>query len=219
VIKFFKQKKFAAPEWLERLPIPFFKEKEKAKKEKRREAVYTAFKLAYDEIPEETGLLSIHLNPTAQLFPPLSLTDAEGKTHTFSLDPIPFVLQRKAVMLSMTIDTLMKEGQKAAAEEAIEATLQLTLSLCEKGYRNRDPNLRSNFGFVEQKPILIDMGRVVLSEEMKVQALAKQELVRIAPRFRRFLIAKHPALLPYFDAKIAKIEQERYDLEKEKNPL
>ncbi len=209
VIKFFKQKKFAIPAWIDRFPLPFLvqgiKQKYERKRGERRHAVYSASKLAFEHLHEETGLLFVHLNPTTSLQKSIPLTDPKGQPCLVDLDPLPFVLQRKAVLASSMIDTLMQNGEEARAKEAIDKILHLAVSFYQKGYRNRDPNLRSNFGFIGTEPILIDMGRMVVSEEIKTPANYAKELIRIAPRFRKYLAAKHPTLVPYFDQKVANV--------------
>ncbi len=181
--------------------------------EQKQNTVFSAFKLAFEGLKEETGLLYVHLNPTTTLCRQLTLQDPEGNEHRLDLDPLSFVIQKKALLVSYTIDTLMEKGEVESAKEAIDRMLVLAMHFYEKGYRNRDPNLRNNFGFIGEEPILIDMGRMVLCEEMKELQNSSKELLRVAPRFRKYLAAKHPTLLPYFDERIANIVEGGYNSE------
>ncbi|MBS0604353.1 MAG: hypothetical protein JSS60_04855 [Verrucomicrobia bacterium] len=209
VIKFIKQKAFALPSWIQRFPAPFLidwlKQKKTLKKEQQRARVFSAFRLSLDALPEETGLVFVHLNPTRNINTVLSVSDAKGGVHELDLDNLEFVLQKKAVLAYSFIDSLMEKGDLEGAKRAIDELLQLNVALNRKGFRNRDPNFRSNCGFIGGHAVLIDMGRMVQSEEIKQPANLKKEIKRISPRFRKFLAEKHPQLLDHFDNCIAKI--------------
>jgi hypothetical protein len=79
--------------------------------------------------------------------------------------------------------------------------------MCQQGLRNRDANFRSNCGFIGATAVVIDVGRVVYSEEIKKGESMKKEILRITPRFRRYLLESYSELLPGFDQAVAKIIQ------------
>jgi hypothetical protein len=209
VIKFFKQKAFALPLWIKRCPLSFLvqslKDKKTLKKEKQRGKVFAAFKLSLDHLPQETGMLYVHLNRTSHLNKTLSLCDAAGVFHTLHLDDLEFIVQKKAQLAFARIDSLMQSGDTEGAKQAINKLLQLNLELYRKGVRNRDPNFRSNCGFIGSKAIVIDVGRMVCSEEMKDLKRFKLDLLRSTPRFRKYLAKNHPQLLSYFDTSVEQI--------------
>ncbi len=204
VIKFFKQKSFALPKWMERFPLPFLiaplKKAKLKKKEHQRSKVFSAFKLSLDQLPQETGMLFVHLNRTTDLGKTLCFCDAEGKQHWLHLDDLEFVVQKKAEMAFARIDTLMQSGNVSAAKEAVFKLLQFHESLHRKGFRNRDPNFRSNCGFIDNEPVLIDVGRMVYCEEMKKASERKKQWEKALPRLQKYLSVKHPELLPYMES-------------------
>jgi hypothetical protein len=199
VIKFFKQKSFAIPEWIERFPIPWIKEAKRKKRLEHREKVFTAFKISLEHLSQETGLLFVHLNRTTHLNKMLSFCDAKGQSHLLNLDDLEFAIQKKAEMAFARIDTLMQGGDIAGAKEAIAKLLQLNVDLCQKGYRNRDPNFRSNCGFIGNEAVLVDVGRIVPIEDVKKPDAMKKELGKAIPRFQKYLSANHPELLAFFE--------------------
>ena len=188
VIKFFKQKAFASSSWWH----------QKKKKEKQ-DRVFTAFKLAFDHLPKETGTLYVHLNKTSHWGRALSFSDRKGRVHLLHLDGLAFVLQKKAEGFSARIDTLMQKGDIEGAKVAIGKLVELHGSLYKKGYRNRDPNLRSNSGFIGEEVILFDVGRVVYSAEGKNAKMIRKELLKASPRLQKYLAANHPELLSSFN--------------------
>lgn len=211
VIKFFKQKAFAVPKWMERFPLPFLiqplKEAKVKKRGEHRSKVFAAFKMSFEQLPEETGMLFVHLNRTADLNKKLAFMDAEGKSHLLDLDGLEFVVQKKAEMAFARIDALMNSGDVSGAKEAVFKLLRFHEELYRKGFRNRDPNFRSNCGFIENEPVLIDVGRMVASEEVKKLEERKKEWKKALPRFQKYLSAKHPELLPYLESCLEHIHE------------
>lgn len=211
VIKFFKQKKLSPPHWLNHFPLSFLlyplKQKKMFKTQEKQRHVYQAFKLSFDHLADETGLLFIHLNPTHHLNTSLVFTDKKGNQHHLSLDQFAFAIQKKAVLTYNALNDWVSAQNIQAAKQGIDALLALNIQLYKKGFRNRDPNFRSNFGFIEQKPMLIDVGRVVYSEEVKNPTSYKKELMQVVPRFRAHLALRFPELLDHFDQSLAKILQ------------
>jgi hypothetical protein len=182
VIKFIKQKPFALA------------------KAGKRDRTYQAFKLSFDMLSSETGLIYVHLNRTRHLQKTLPFEDVEGKTHLVALDEVPFAIQKKAELASSAIDRSMQEGNVENAKLAIDRILALNLKLFEKGFYNRDPNFRSNCGFIDTHAILIDFGRIAQGGKKSPKAVLK---------FREYLTTKHPELLAHYDEKIAYMDRTR----------
>jgi len=200
VIKFFKQRKFAIPTWIEQFPLPFLieplRKKKERKREERREEVFSAFIDSFNHLSKETSLLYVHLNPTNHLQVKLEISDKDGKEYRLELDKLQFVVQRKAELASRVIDRLVGSGQIEEAKRAIDQLIALQLTISEKGFRNRDPNFRHNYGFIGTEAILIDTGKIVPRDE-------KSDLDRpiITSHLERYLKEHHPQLLLYFETK------------------
>lgn len=209
VIKFFKQKAFEIPIWMNHFPLPFLicwlRDKKMAKREAKRSRVFNAFKLCFNRIPTQTGLLYIHLNCTDHLKKTVPFCDALGNTHQLNLDNLEFVIQKKADLAYSTLDSLMEKKDLSRAKLAIDQLLHLNVELYLKGFRNRDVNFRSNCGFIDTGAMVIDIGRIVDDEKIKKPKKFKQELLKITPKFRLYLSSRYPELLPHFDQSIAKI--------------
>ncbi len=211
VIKFFKQKSFAIDPWVAKFPIPYLidwlKVKKKEKKERVRSNVFNAFRHSFDHLSQETGMLYVHLNRTSHLNKTLSLTDARGVSHLLQLDDLEFAIQKKAELAFRRIDSLMRESDVEGAKKAILKLLKLNLSLSQKGYRNRDPNFRSNCGFVGEEAILFDVGRIVPSEEINEPENISKAFKKSTPKFRKYLTENYPDLLKHFDACVEELTQ------------
>jgi hypothetical protein len=209
VIKFIKQKAFEIPLWMNHFPFPFLiywlREKKVIKKEGKRHRAFTAFKLSFDLLPGETGLLYIHLNRTEHLNKTLPFCDALGKTHLLNLDELEFVVQRKADLAYAVLDSLMEKREIENAKLAIDQLLSLNVKLYREGFQNRDCNFRSNCGFIDTRAIVIDVGRIIYDEEIKNPKIYKEHLRQTTVKFRHYLSTSHPELLSHFDQSIAKL--------------
>lgn len=203
VIKLLKQRKFAIPNWIERFPVPFLvdwlREQKIKKREERRHKVFSAFVLSFNHLADETGLLYVHLNPTEHLKKTLVFSDAGGNAHELELDPLEFVIQKKATLAFQTIDSLVLGSKVEEAKQAIDRLLTLERNFYEKGFRNRDPNFKHNYGFVGTDPILIDVGRIIPADGKSKKNFP------VVSRFRKFLSDRHPELVAYFDQSVARI--------------
>jgi hypothetical protein len=209
VIKFIKQKAFEIPIWMNHFPLPFLiywlREKKLEKREAKRNRVFNAFKCSFDLLPEETGLLYVHLNQTHHLKKTLPFCDALGKTHLLNLDELEFVIQKKADLAYNTLNSLMEKRDPEGAKLAIDQLLTLNVRLYQQGFWNRDPNFRSNCGFIETGAIVIDVGRIIYSEKIKKPKKYKQEFLKTTSKFRFDISTQYPELLSYFDQTVAKI--------------
>lgn len=208
VIKFFKQKAFALPDWIDDFPLQWlispFKAAEFAKTERKKSKAFSPFALCYDQLPEETGILYIHLLPS-ELDSELTFVGPDKNPYQIPLKKFAFVVQKKANLALETIGAQYARGDRRGAIQAIDDLLQLHIRLYKRGIRNRDANFRSNCGFIGQRPIIIDVGRIVYTETVKRPENYKRELERFLPRFRRWLVANQPDLILPFEEIVAKI--------------
>ncbi len=138
VLKFFKD-----------MPRPWLAlasyQKKKLGKLKR---TLNGYQLAFNHLREDTGLLSLHLSPTAS---PLltTLVDRLGIEHAIDLSSTYFVLQRKAAPLpdfsAATVSQISRLVKKRASAHIAD----------------HDPRLQANLGWIDNRPIFIDPGRFV----------------------------------------------------------
>ncbi len=203
VIKFIKQKAFAIPNWLEKFPIPWMihsiKQKKILKKEARRNKIFSTFKMSFDFLKEETGILFVHLNATQNINKALCVFDAQGKSHLLALDDLEFIVQKKCALAYSFIDSLIQKNDRESAQRAIEKLLALNVQLFQKGFRNRDSNFHTNYGFIDEEAILIDVGRMVYDNDIKKPEHFKRELQKISLSLRNYLAKHHPLLVEAYD--------------------
>lgn len=203
VIKFFKHKirkpfslflKMSLPEPLEQKRL---KKLNKALYKLNRD--FTSYKIAYEDLREETALMYIHLNKGTELNQSVTIIDKIGIAHQIPLDDVEFVVQKRAKLVYPYIEELMAQGDSNAAKAAMHSILDIIVSRCKKGVFDEDARIHRNFGFIDSKPIFIDVGRFRRDPERKLPAVYKSDLEAITKRFRAWLEESYPTLASTLD--------------------
>lgn len=174
VIKFFRMKHYA-PSITE-----YFRPERLKLREKNLYTIFNAYKSAYDELREETGLVFIHLNKTKNLKRGLNITDWLGRTYAINLDQMEFVVQEKAELVFTRLKRLMDNGDSAGFERSKQAILGLVRKQIDKGFADQDKAVSHNYGFVGEKPIHLDVGRIFKGKK-------ENEYERISARIDRWI--------------------------------
>lgn len=194
VIKFFKHKI--------RKPYRYFLDLNPHKFKKIFRKIHRDFvsqKIAFEDLPEETGLLYVHLNKGSSLSHSTCIVDKIGIEHCIALDQVEFVLQRKAQLIYDHFAKLMAAGDLLQAKQAVHALLETVIKRCKKGIYDEDPSLHRNFGFIGEKPMFIDTGRFVRDDSRKDPAVYKKDLETITNRLRHWLNTSYPELTATLD--------------------
>ncbi|NGX37162.1 MAG: hypothetical protein K1000chlam2_00315 [Chlamydiae bacterium] len=110
------------------------------------------YKMAFVDLKEETGLLYIHFQKSS---PPLLVTFVDKYAKEIDISKHPFVLQKKA-LLAPEYFKLHPEREKSAKQ----ALKELFVTRIEKGYSDPRQTLSTNYGFIEDTPIQIDVGKI-----------------------------------------------------------
>lgn len=207
VLKVFKHHLRRIPLWLRFLPLPrSLDEKREIQKQKRGGKLhrdFTSYKLAYEQLPEETGLLFVHLNKTNHLHQKARLVDKIGIEHSLDLDRVDFALQKRAQLAMPYLKKLIKKGEIEKAARAIDSICDLIVHRCQKGIYDEDPRIHRNVGFVDDKAILIDVGRLKIDPARVDPKIQQHDLAKITYRLGEYLKGVSPTLHQHLEAKIS----------------
>lgn len=151
---------------------------------------FTSYIIAYKLLKQETGLLYLHLNTTAQMGLSLDLIDRLGIHHHIPLDNYTFLVQKRASGSYETVRRWVEAGQIEEAKRAISSLVRVLKTRSERGIYDKDPDINTNFGFVEEEAVQIDVGRFRLRKE----PLDRGELLRITDNFHQYLMTVCPQL-------------------------
>jgi hypothetical protein len=205
--KFFKQRFFNLPQWLNWVPISFFSNYRDKKIHIRREKLkrdFASYKMAFDELQEESGLVYVHLNKTEGLNKKLIIKDPLNIEHRLDLDAFDFVVQKKAELAYDRINRAMLQGDIKGAKKNINTILELILKYSQKGYLDRDPNIATNCGLLGNKAILVDVGKLIRDEQIKEPENYNRVLCEICQPFDVWLQRAHPVLAVYLEEELVK---------------
>jgi hypothetical protein len=194
VIKFFRFSHLRSPVWLRKLPTPAFLQKFKHRKILKRESKlykdFTSYLLAYHYLKEDTGLIYLHLNKTDHLHRSLKIYDKLQIGHTIDLDQFEFLVQKKATLIYPSLEQWIENKKWNEAKKGLKSLISLLKKRLDQGIYDKDPDLNTNFGFINEQAVQIDIGRFKTGLQFRPQ----DELARITDHLCQWLEAKAPEL-------------------------
>jgi len=199
VLKFFKMKHLIPKRWLKLIPLPWLEQYRFNKIDKRilrHRELFTSYKIAYEELKEETGVIYIHLNKSRDLSLKVKLYDRMRNCFTANLDDYEFILQERAQLVHDRIRSLIQKGKREEVIEVIHQLLSHVVLQCKKGVIDRDSGFSHNYGFVGSKVVHFDAGRVVKDENAKEATFYQREILRVGKKLENWFEIHYPAFLP-----------------------
>ncbi len=196
VLKFFKFKHLR-PNWFVNSfpnipPFSGYRDQLAIRKHRKLYGVFTGYHLAYTEDRDESGLIFVHLNTGNDLKRSVTVFDKIGFEHTIDLDKLPFTLQEKAVTFGHTLDKLLKSDDLTTAKTRIRQIFDLYLREYQKGLYDKDHGLMHNTGFVDAKPIHLDVGKLTKDNEMKNPASYQPDMEFLAWKVNGWIKNRYP---------------------------
>lgn len=203
VLKFLRHQRLRPNPVIEQLPdvfpLSWLKKYKEEECQKRIGYIFRSLIVAYQDVPEETGMLYVHLNKTKHAFPTVQIFDKLQESYQVPLDTTEFVLQKKATLVKPTLSKLMQEGHVAQAKKRIDQIFQLLQTCAKKGICDTDNQLirKNNLGFLEDRAIYVDTGKLTRKESMKTKERFVQDLQRLDPLYS-WLQENYPELASHF---------------------
>lgn len=212
ILKLFKSKHSRPSVLIEALPSLFepYKQKSRAHRKWRMESTLAGYKLAYDEHREASGLLYIHLNPTENLHGKVCVRDKMGFERQIDLDATVYVLQEKGKKLRTVVQELLAEGNIAALKEKLRDIFKLHLSEYAKGIYDRDHGVMHNTGFVQNRAIRLDLGKLTKQELMTHPEHFRKDILKVVQRMWAYFTAHHEEVLDEVGHHIEEVIEELF---------
>lgn len=157
-----------------------------------------SYKIAFKELKEETGLVYIHFDNSTCLSKAVHLSTKKGTHEWIQLDQVPFVLQVKAEIAAERLKHLVCENKIEEVKKTLANLYAFFDARARKGITDRQQTLYNNYGFIGDKVVQIDVGRIKKDEN--IQKMPSEEIKRVFGHINKFLLAKHPQLSPFFVA-------------------
>ena len=165
---------------------------------------FSSYKLAYDKLQNETGLLCLHLNKTTTLNQKVTLYDKIGVQHVIDLDQMEFILQEKASLLYPTLEKWISCQEIETAKQGLSQLISLLRTRCQRGIFDKDADLKTNFGFIDNTPIQFDIGRFKPDPSRADPEVYREDLFRITDKLCQWLETRAPELVTYIQTEIKK---------------
>lgn len=206
VIKFFKHKHLHPYAWTTSLYLPAkLKRVLEAKRDRRFQRVHTLFSsciIAYEELPEESGLFFIHLNRLPALKREITLFDKLGFKHKVSIDDHEFILQKKGISPQQVF---VQECQNdALMRERIQQLIHLVIARCEKGVADLDAAFVQNIAYSDEGAIFVDIGQFYKNFEMQNWESQEREVAQRLDELSGWCHQHFPHLVPLIEEEYAK---------------
>lgn len=206
VIKFPKYKHFRLPFWLEILPSFPYKEKKKRQKTENWNVLIQGWKLAYEHLKKETGVIFVHPNPSKNLQTTLFLEDKVGWKHPVFLDDMQFCIQKRLTPLKDVFLDLKEKKDEFSAKQLISRLIALFLSEYERGIAEKDYALLQNTGVDEEgNPAHMDFGDFVQDEKVKNREVMDQEIFSQMDGLKTWLMDEDPVLANYLENELSSL--------------
>ena len=162
---------------------------------------FKSYQLAFTQMQDKTALLFIHLKATHNL-PAVTLIDPLHIKHRLDLNSLGFLIQKKAKLVYPRLEELIQIGDKQAAKRALSKLLDLLIWKCQQGIGDNDPLIRTNFGFIEEEAIQIDVGPLSYDTTIQNPQKMRQEIIRITTSLKNWLAEKSPDLLLFLEQQL-----------------
>ncbi len=198
VLKLFKFQRLQ-PSWMiHLLPTLFeaYKEKHIAKRDKKLLAVFSGYKLAYDQHRSESGLLFVQLIPS-HIPQWITLVDRVGIERSLDIGSTVCVIQRKGVTFEQELSHLLDLNNLQVAEERIHQVFALYHSEFVKKIRDLDEGVMHNIGFVEGQVFHLDVGKIV-------QGTSDDPSKQVASKIEEWIAYHYPQYLSFFSKSLSK---------------
>jgi hypothetical protein len=207
VLKLPRYDRYTLPFWLRSCQFPFLRktrEELRADKERRFRFTLESFRIAFEELQEETALLCLHFNETDTLRSRTEIVDRIGRSYEIDLDRTAFVLQRKKPLMMPAFQESLKAGDKEGAKEILEAFLSVIALRAEKGIFNKDPSFLRNFAY-DGKGIQIDIGSFYRKKELDPKSAFGPSFLQTTEHVQNWLRGIDPEIASWFEERTREI--------------
>lgn len=205
VLKFPRTDIYKLPLWVRALPVNAYRKKLEANHKVREAFILNSFKISYEELQEQTGILAVHLGQSFSKGQFLTLVDAAKCKHRLPLESSSFVLQYKRPILMKAFSEAMQKNSLRQAEKILDALLTAIVERASHGILNRDRSFLRNYGFDGEKAYQIDVGSFFKSPHLPPNEAYQKSIRDSVDPVRDWLSQNSPEMIPYLNQKLKEI--------------
>ena len=199
VLKFFNQNNLETP-WYVRL---FGSTKEKKRWAEKIRIYPESYRLAIAHLPEETGLLHVHMGTSSSNYPSVTLIDKASARYTIDLSRVPFVLQKKGQ--GSFLKALIAAQEEGKIDAVIDAFLAFHAKRIGHHIADHDKDIKRNYCWEKNRPLYIDPARFFYEPRLSDSARCHLEWEKTTYRLRIWLSRHAPEAILILDEKLSKL--------------
>lgn len=196
VLKFFLtrqlhgEKRFPIPKPTHLIPA-HRKKRQKQREEVRFRSLQKAlhnYAIAFEKIPEKTGIIGLHLFASEDNLPKILLLDQNNRPHCVDLNQASFVFQHRA---ELVVDKLASVSSKEEKQKILSLLQNFFKERAESGFIDieRSFMIEANYGFLGTQPIQLDVGNIEFVQDLKTAP--EEEISRIQGMLQSWAQEKH----------------------------
>jgi len=156
-------------------------------REWRIQRIFSSHKLAYDLNKDNAGLIYMQLNPGGDFQHVVDVKDGWGYHLKIDLSQVIFVVQEKTTPSRVVLSELLDRGDVKTAIKRFQSLIELQLSEYSRGIYDQDHNLMHNTGFIGERPIRFDVGKMA-----RLNVDPQLDLAKIHKRIEKWLQRYYP---------------------------
>lgn len=180
VLKFFKQKHLRQFGWLNKVPMPLLlqiiNENKIERHAKKADKLFFSYKLAYEKMREESGIILLHLNHGKELNKDVVIFDKLGFKHHIDINNYEFLIQKKGVTLKELIKTLKTPDEFLVYVNQIIDLLFLRYNKCIADMDYSSFLINIAFDVDGLRAIYIDTGKLCPDDSLICEDVRMQDL-------------------------------------------
>lgn len=201
VLKLFKNYRWKTPYIFKVLPnISFFsrmKERLCNKKTIGITKTYHSAKLSYTELKKKSGLIYLQLNTHPQKSKNIILYNRLKKKYILDISQVPFALQFYAKPVSQVLLSYKKANDLDNAKKCIDQLINYALQRRTLNITDSDPHFINNFGYINNQPISLDIGGLLIDPKKDHYYFYTKELQKMSDKIIPWAHRNYPELEPY----------------------
>lgn len=197
ILKFIRLSKYQEPFrriFLSHLfPPSFFAHTFSKNKNKNFYHVIQSYKIAFEDLKDETKLIYIHLSSNPSPIDKLKISDNFGFEYTIDANNCMFLLQKKGCRIKDDLLKALDKRDFAHVRKNIIDYLILAKKVIQKGILNKDSSIK-NLGYIDDMVAELDLGRFE-----RVNITDKSSFLKKYTQFYRNSLLNCPEMLEFFD--------------------
>jgi len=152
VLKIFKGKHRVFPKFSRIIGLLFHKKAAQMEWKLKFADTCRRYQMAIQHLQEETGLILLHFEKTKTALP---VTLIDKTAYRLDISQLPFIVQKKAILAPHYF-----QNNPSKKEKATQALKDFFARRLEKGFSDPRQTLTKNYGFIEDLPVQLDVGKI-----------------------------------------------------------